>query len=387
MAALTHLFYEDWANLPDLALIRVFSYLSEVERCRVGATCRHWLQCLDTSQLWRTVKCDFELPANRKQVKCIEKYGHFISRLTIDIDHTQEENTHNALAVLNHLSSLENVYLSYLALALKGERVLDYVIDNFNIALQKLFTKIGQETEKSTLKHLKVPYLVFHFNDNLIDYISSACPNLEYLNIYISDLCIRLNVLPDRMKILALKCRKIQVLCLPYTSLSDDVLMALSEAGRQPLQRLEILCTVYNNIEFLHGTWSHGVSSEAWSRLLTANPDLKVALKSFGCNCISEIMKPEIPVQELCLNASTFDTPIYPEINKAVVYYEQMLEKLVVSSNPSKELQESLLDAAQRCTKLKALYVYCVLDKDVIDRILELCPLIRDTRDYILKWT
>ncbi|BFZ13262.1 hypothetical protein BsWGS_16301 [Bradybaena similaris] len=391
MAALTHLFYEDWANLPDLVLTQVFSYLSEVERCRIGATCRHWLQYLDTSQHWRTFNCVFCLPADRKQVKCIEKYGHFISRLTIYINHTQEENTNNALAVLNHLSSLENVHLSYLSIVLTGEILMGDVIDNFNKGLQTLLTKIGQNKEKSTLKHLTVPYIIFMYNiDNLIDCISSACPNLEYLNISINPFpfYIWLNVVADRMKILVLNCRQIQVLCFPYSSLSDNVLKALSQAGRKPLQRLEIVCTRYDTIPLLYKAWSHNTSSEGWSSLVTAHPGLKVVLKfQFGCHCISEIMMPGIPVQELCLDVPSLDIPIYPEINKAVVYYEQMLEKLVVSCDPSRELQESILNAARRCKKLKALYVYCVLDKDVIDQILELCPLMRDTKDYILKWT
>ncbi|BFZ13269.1 hypothetical protein BsWGS_16308 [Bradybaena similaris] len=378
MAALTQLFYEDWANLPDPILTQVFSYLSEVERCRVGATCKHWLQCLETPQIWRTFNCVFDLPVHRKHVKCLEKYGHFVSRLTISIKYEQEENINNALAVLKHLSCLEKVRLSHLSVVFIGKYF--WLSDlHFGIALGKLFTKIGEKKEKSTLKHLNLPSLAGYFNDQMISKISATCPNLEYLNI-LSD-HVHINLYSNCMAILALKCRKIQELHLHYTHLSDGVLEALSETGRKPLQSLKIVCTLYDE-------YDRDLSSAAWSRLVAANPDLKVALRfEYGClpHCVSKIMKPEIPVQELCLATTMIDPSFCLQINMAVAYYEHMLEKLVVKSSPSRELQESLLDAARRCRNLKALYVYCVLDKEVIDRILELCPLMRDTRDYILK--
>ncbi|BFZ13268.1 hypothetical protein BsWGS_16307 [Bradybaena similaris] len=386
MAALTQLFYEDWANLPDPILTQVFSYLSEVERCRVGATCKHWLQFLETPQLWRTFNCVFELPEDRKQVKCLEKYGHFISSLTISINYEQEKNKNNALAVLKHLSCLENVRLSHLSIVFNGSSAWsgDCYFGKplqklFGIALQKLFTKIGEKNEKSTLKHLNLPSFAGYFNDKLLDKISATCPNLEYLNFVSRVAFFKLYV--NNMVMLVLKCRKIQELHVYFTHLSDDVLKALSETDRKPLQRLGVICTIDDEFE-------HELSSAAWSTLLTANPDLKVSLKfEYGSllKWPSKIMKPEIPVQELYLTTTMFDPAIHLQINKAVAYYEQMLEKLVVKSSPSRELQESLLDVARRCKNLKALYVYCVLDKDVIDRILELCPLMRDTRDYFLE--
>ncbi|BFZ13271.1 hypothetical protein BsWGS_16310 [Bradybaena similaris] len=383
MAASTQLLYEDWANLPDPFLTQVFSYLSEVERCRAGATCKHWLQCLETPQIWRTFNCVFKLPAHRKQVKCLEKYGHFVSRLTISIDYEQEENINNALAVLKHLSCLENVRLSHLSVVSIGPYFMSsdfyFVIDPQNLfgkALQKLFTKIGEKKEKSTLKYLNLPSFPGYFNDKLIDKISATCPNLEYLNILSDD--SHIHVYSNRMIMLALKCRKIQVLHLHYTHLSDDVLKALSEADRKPLLRLKIVCSLSDN-------FGRDLSSAAWSRLVGANPDLKVALRfKYGClpHCVSKIMKPEIPVQELCLTTSMLDPSMCLQINMAVAYYDQVLEKLVVkSSSSSRKLPKSLLNVARRCKKLKALYVYSALDEDVFDTLSELCPLMINIRD------
>ncbi|BFZ13270.1 hypothetical protein BsWGS_16309 [Bradybaena similaris] len=384
MAALIQLFYEDWANLPDPILTQVFSYLSEVERCRVGATCKHWLQCLETPQLWRTFNCAFDLPAHRKQVKCLEKYGHFISRLTISINYEQEENINNALAVLKHLSCLENVRLSYLSIVsiqpsfMSSDFYFDIASQNlFGTALEKLFTKIGEKKEKSTLKYLNLPSFPGYFDDKLIDMISATCPNLEYLNI-LSDKSYQL-VYSNRMVMLFLKCRKIQVLHLHYTHLSDEVLKALSEADRKPLLRLKIVCSFSDN-------FSRDLSSATWLRLVAANPDLKVALRfKYGClpHYVSKIMKPEIPVQELCLTTSMLDPSMCLQINMAVAYYEKMLEKLVVKcSSPSRKLPKSLLDAARRCKKLKALYVYSALDEDVFDKLSELCPAIINISDF-----
>lgn len=369
--------YEDWANLPDPLITQIFSYLSVIERCRAGTTCKHWQQCLDTPHLWRSFSCGFYLPAHGQILKCVRQYGHFVSRLTIFLNQKEEENRTNAVSVLEHIASLEEVRLSHLSVVFKGENPLFYGGQEFMTALTKLFNKIGQSKGKSRLKYLNLSGLQSNFNDDFINQISTNCSNLEYLNILNKILVC--SVSPNCIADLMQKCRKISVLHLYHTSLSDDVLKVISESNRQPLLRLGIVCR-------RHEKYGEDLSSEAWSNLLLTNPDLKVEL-GFDHTCplhrVSEIMKPEIPVEQLHLE--TF-TRIYPEINTAVAYYEHILEKLVVQTRPSRELQEALLGAAQRCRKLKALYVYCVLDKQVIDQILDLCPIMKQTGNYILRW-
>uniref|UniRef100_A0A0B7A9Z8 F-box/LRR-repeat protein 8 n=1 Tax=Arion vulgaris TaxID=1028688 RepID=A0A0B7A9Z8_9EUPU len=378
MAAVTQLFYEDWANLPDPILAHIFSYLSVVERCRIGVTCKHWLQCLETPQLWRNFTCGFYLPGHINLVKCVEQYGCFISRLTIFLNQIEAGNRTNAVSVLEHVANLDEIHLSHLSVVFKGENPLFYGGQEFMTALTKLFIKIGQKKDKSSLKYLNLSGLQANFNNDFIDHISAHCPNLEYLNILNKILVC--SVSSNCITNLVLKCRKLRVLHLYHASLSDDVLQAFTEANRKPLQRLGIVCRRQEK-------YGEDISSEAWSSLLRSNRDLKVEL-GFDHTCplhrVSEILKPEIPVEELHL--ATF-TRIYPEINTAVSYYEHVLEKLVVQTRPSKELQEALLSAAQRCRKLKALYVYCVLEKEVIEKILELCPAMKESRNYIMKWT
>ncbi|KAH9515487.1 hypothetical protein Btru_011165 [Bulinus truncatus] len=360
---------EDWANLPDHIVALIFSHLSVTERCLAGATCKHWLQCLETPLLWRKFLCGFFLPGHGRLVKCVEQYSHLITRLTITLNQRETENRKNALSVIDSLTSLNEVHLTHLTIQFKGENPLFYGGHEFMTALSKLFTKLGDKKEASPLKYLNFSGLQVNFDNEFINGIARNCPNLEYLNILNKILVCCVS--PDCLASLVEKCRKLKVLHVYHTSLNDEVIKKFAEPNRVSLQRLGIVCR-------RHEKYGEDISSEAWSKLMHANPDLKVELgfdHTTPLHRVAEIIKPEIPVQELHL--ATFTT-IYDEINTAASYYENTLEKLVVQTRPCRELNDAVLNAAQRCKKLNTLYVYCVLDKSVIDKILELHPVMKE---------
>ncbi|XP_055891782.1 F-box/LRR-repeat protein 8-like [Biomphalaria glabrata] len=368
---------EDWANLPDHVVALIFSYLSVAERCRAGAACKHWLQCLETPFLWRNFNCGFFLPGHGQLVKCVEQYSHLISRLTITLNQREVENRKNALSVIDCLTELSDLRLTHLTIQFKGENPLFYGGHEFMTALSKLFSKIGEKKENSLLKYINFSDLQVNFDNEFMNGIARNCPNLEYLNILNKILVCCVS--PDCMVLLVDKCRKLKTLHVYHTSLNNEVMKKLSEPNRVPLRRLGIVCR-------RHEKYGEDIASEAWSNLIHANPDLKVELgfdHTTPLHRVAEIIKPEIPVQELHL--ATF-TRIFDEINTAASYYEHTLEKLVVQTRPCKELNEAILNVAQRCKRLNTLYVYCILDKSVIDKILELHPLMKERGTFILKW-
>ncbi|GFS05845.1 F-box/LRR-repeat protein 8 [Elysia marginata] len=163
-----------------------------------------------------------------------------------------------------------------------------------------------------------------------------------------------------------------------HASLSNEVLHTFAQPNREPLQRLGIVCRRQEK-------YGEDLIPSAWSDLLKKSPGLKVEL-GFDHTCplhrVSEIMKPEIPVQELHL--VTFSR-IYPEVQQAARFYKETLVKLVVQTRPSRELEEALLDVAQNCHLLQTLYVFCIVRKEIVDQILELCPVMKKNKTYILK--
>ncbi|CAL1532318.1 unnamed protein product [Lymnaea stagnalis] len=369
----------DWANLPDPIITHILTYLSVTERFRAGSTCQHWLQCLETPLLWRTFSCGFFFPKHGEILKCFDQFSHFITNLTITLNQGDEQNRKNAVSVIEQLTELDDLRLTHLTIQFKGDNPLFYAGLEFLTALNKLFTKMGDvgKNGASSLKYLNLSGLQANFDNEFINTISENCPNLEYLNILNKVLVCCVS--PDCMTTLIQRCRKLKILHIYHTSLSDEVIKKFTESNRAPLQRLGIVCR-------RHEKYGEDISSEAWSELLSTNPDLKVDLgfdHTTPLHRVAQIIKPEIPVVELHLQTFTM---IYEEVNLAASFYEDTLEKLIVQTRPSKELNEALLNVAQKCKKLQTLYVYCLLEKTVVDKILELRPKMKERGSYILKW-
>ena len=366
----------DWGNLPDPILSQIFSHLSVVDRCKLACVCRHWMHCLEIPLLWRKFSCGFFLPASGKIIKCLEKYGRHVRELCVALNQSQQDNRVNAVAALNHLASLEEPRLTHLTIAFLGENPLFYAGQEFTLALCRLFVTIGKSSECS-LRYINLRGLESNFTNEFVNTISSNCKNLEYLNLLNKALVC--NISPESIVTLINKCKKLKILHMYHSSLSNEVLHALAQPDRQPLVRLGIVCRRQEK-------YGEDLIPEAWSDLLERSPGLKVEL-GFDHTCplhrVSEIMKPEIPVQELHL--VTF-SQIYPEIQMAASYYRKTLVKLVVQTRPSKDLEEALLAVARHCFLLHTLYVYCIVSKKIVDQILELRPDMRKRKTYILKY-
>lgn len=366
-----------WGNLPDTILTEVFSYLSVIDRFKAASVCRHWMHCLEIPLLWRRFHCGFFLPDQRKVISCLKKYGRYIKELNIELNQSQKENRINAVAAIDHLANLEleELKLTHLTVSFLGENPLFYAGHEFTTALIRLFKSVG-ESNHCSLKHVNLQGLESNFTNEFVDALSSGCKNLEYLNLLNKVLVC--NISADAIVTLVTRCRKITVLHIYHASLSNNVLHAFSQPNREPLQRLGIVCRRQEK-------YGEDLISTAWSKLMIGSPDLKVEL-GFDHTCplhrVSEIMKPEIPVTELHL--VTFSR-IYPEVQLAAKFYKEMLVKLVVQTRPSRELEEALVEIAQNCCHLHTLYVFCIVRKEIVDQILELCPVMKKKMTYILK--
>lgn len=368
--------FPPWADLPEPILTHVMSYLTLKDCFEISMVCKSWNQCLDSPILWRSLNCGFFFPWHNKILAYIKRYSCYVSRLTITLNQQVRDNCENAIKALNCFTDLSSIRLTHLQLSFKGQNRLFYSGQEFISALSSLLKKVGKSEDKCMLRHLNFSELQVDFDDTFIDCVSSNCKSLVYLNILNKMLIC--NVSPVCMKNMVKHCQNLQVLHIYHTSLSNDVLDALSQPDRTPLKRLGIVCRREEK-------YGEDLTSDAWSRLVSTNCGLKVEL-GFDHTCplhrVAQIMKPEIPVLELHL--ATF-TRIYPEINSASSFYEDSLEKLVVQTRPSKDLDDALLSLARRCHKLQSLLVYCIVDKAVIEQILELHPIMKRKGSYILK--
>ncbi|XP_035824901.1 F-box/LRR-repeat protein 8-like [Aplysia californica] len=370
--------YADWANLPEPLVTHILSFLSALERCRVGATCKNWRESLDNPVLWKTMKCGFFLPAHGNLLKFVQRYGQFVNNLTVALNQKETVNRMNAIAVFKTLNDLDHIRLTHITVQFKGDNPLFYAGQEFMAVLSSLFEKMGQQPAAyRSIRYLNFREMKANFEVDFISHIAASCPQLEYLNILNGMLVCKVS--PHSMVDLVQRCEMLKELHLYHCSLSNDVLRMFTEPGRQQLLKLGVVCRRAEK----YGT---DISSEAWSALVLANPDLRVDL-GFDHTCpyhrIAEILKPEIPVKEL--HFATY-TRITLEVNLAKMFYDRTLEKLVVHTKPNAEFEQTLLALVRACRKLHTLYVYGVLRKEVIEEIFTLSPEMKSKGSYILKW-
>ncbi|RUS71202.1 hypothetical protein EGW08_021038 [Elysia chlorotica] len=363
-----------WASLPDTILTQIFAHLNVVDRCKASCVCRHWLHCVEIPLLWRKFNCGFFFPSERNVINCLKRYGCHVKELSIELNQYEKENRSNAVAIIDHLASLKEPKLTHLTISFRGENPLFYAGQEFTSSLIRLFQTIGKSDHYS-LTHVNLRELESNFTDEFVNSLSN-CKNLKYLNLLNKVLVC--NISADSIVTLITKCTKLKILHVYHSSVSNSVLHAFAQSDREPLLRLGIVCRRQEK-------YGEDLTPSAWLDLLTRSPHLKVEL-GFDHTCplhrVSEIMKPEIPVQELHL--VTFSR-IYPEVRMAASYYKDTLVKLVVQTRPSRELEEALLEVAQRCFLLHTLYVFCIVRKEIVDQILELCPTMKMKKTYILK--
>ncbi|XP_076449865.1 F-box/LRR-repeat protein 8-like [Babylonia areolata] len=368
-----------WAALPDHILVMVLSYLTPHQRLQMALTCRSWSTCLKHPLFWRRFLCHFKSPGHEKVLSAVEHHGHRIRAFVMEIDQSSPDNRKNACKALNRLAKTTGRKLTSLEIHFVGQNPYFYAGQEFVVELKLLFGCIEDNPEPfSLLTHIDLSGLDIALDDSLFDILAENHPHLEFLNIQNKSLVCKVS--SRCMQRLVSRCRKLKDLRVFHLSLTDDILTDIAEQNEPCLQRLSI---IYRR----ETKYTSDLSSEAWSRLVTRIPSLRVTL-GFDHTCplhrISEVMKPEIPVTELRLE--TF-TRIYEEVNLATSFYKETLEKLVLQTRNSEELGQALLRLAEKCEQLNALLVYCVLSQDVIDRILDLRPLMRQRGSFILKST
>ena len=276
------------------------------------------------------------------------------------------------LQALNALAKTRERRLTSLAVQFVGQNPLFYAGHEFFTEIKLLF---GSEPH-SQLTSVDLSALDIAFDDTLFDILSDNHPHLACLNIQNKSLVCK--VTPRCMLHLVSTCKKLKELQVFHLSLTDDVLNEIAAQEKPCLQHLSIL---YRR----ETKYAVDLSSEAWAKLVTKIPTLRVTL-GFDHTCplnrICDVMKPEIPVTELRLE--TF-TRIYEEVNHATSCYYRTLEKMVLQTRNSAELEQALIRTAENCSRLHTLLVYCVLKQNVIDQILDICPDMKRKGSYILK--
>ena len=368
-------FTYDWSDLPEPVVTHIFSFLTAADRCRSGRVCKNWRDSLNNPLLWKSMKCEFVLPVHANMLNCIENFGYFVSNLIIVLDQKHEYNRTNSIAAIDLFTKLNHIRLTHLTIEFTGENPLFYAGQEFLFSLSSLFIQIKHQSN-GLIRYLNFREMQVNLDDDFVFHIGESCPNLEYLNILNRMLVCKVS--PCSIKTLVKSCTKLQEMHLFHTSLASEALDILSEPHRQPFKKLGIVCRREEK-------YGQDLSSESWTSLTKSSKHLKVDL-GFDHTCplhrVSEIMKPEIPVNDLYF--ATYTT-ITTEMDLARQYFEHTLNTLMVHTKPDKEFEEVLLNLVRSCKKLHTLYIYGVIKQEVIDEILVMLPEMKERGSYILR--
>lgn len=222
--------------------------------------------------------------------------------------------------------------------------------------------------------------LTITLDDTIINTLSSNCNTLKVLDIQNRALVCKVS--PKAVLSLVEKCKSLTDLRLHNCSLNDDILTAFLEEGRANIQHLSILCRREEK-------YGKDIDAEIWSKLKQKFTGFRVTL-AFDHTCplhkVSEVMQPEIPVAVLRLQTFTY---LSDEVKLAARIYDKVLEKLVLEaplSRNSPDLNAAIIELVTVCKKLTALHVYCILNKETVEKLHELKPILKENNCFTLKY-
>ncbi|XP_050391195.2 F-box/LRR-repeat protein 8 isoform X2 [Patella vulgata] len=323
-----------------------------------------------------TFICKFYTKADERYLNLLKQHGHHIRAVKIILDQHEKVNRENACQVLEILSKTENQKVSSLTVEFNGENPLFYGGLEFIQSLKTFFN--SDATNAGLLTTVDLGGLWVDLTQELLDVLSSNHPNLQTLNIQNRSLICKIH--PDCLVRLVGRCTNLTHLRLFYCSLSDEVLQALSDESRKPIQHLSIKCRRQENYIKI-------ISPESWKSLVQKSPNLKVTM-IFDHDCfqekVSAILNPVIPVYDLRLETMA---PVHDSINMAANSFAGSLEHVILRTRSSRELEEALINLVTTCRKLTSLDVYCAVTDDIIEQILSLCPTLKENGKYVLKST
>jgi len=348
-----------WTLLPEELYVTIFSQLSYADRITASVVCKDWNQCLQAAQIWQNTTVCFKEAIDRNHLQMALTYGHYFKRLHVKVYQEDHGNNENACAFLDLLiTHTDTLKLEYFKVDLCEQNPFFWTGGRYLATLRNLF----QSPVTSHLRAIDFSKFPVAFNDDLLKVISrNIAPKIQHFNIQNKIFASRIS--PVCLVNFIKEAHQLKTLSIRSSYFTSDVLNVIADYRMSNLKLVSLLFTRADKF-FKH------ISSADWLKVSSLVPAMRIELKfdhTYPMHCImGNIMLPEVPVSilKLCLHSIC-----YEHVNLAACIYKKTLEKLVVISIPSSDLDKAVLRIVRECDKVQDLHVRCRMDEKVVSQI------------------